>query len=65
MTRTMSTSVLLTEVELALLAGRNLAQIEHEILASSGLDEESQPAVWLRALGSSPARVAERALPPE
>lgn len=29
----------MTEVELALLAGRNLAQIEAEILAPSGLDE--------------------------
>jgi hypothetical protein len=42
---------LLTEVELAVLAGRNLAQIEAEILADSGLDEESQSAVWLYAWG--------------
>jgi hypothetical protein len=51
MTRTVSTSELLTEVELAVLVGRNLAQIEAEILASSGLDEESQSAVWLGAWG--------------
>jgi hypothetical protein len=38
---------LLVEVELAVLAGQNLAQIEIEILASSGLDEESQSAAWL------------------
>ena len=51
MTRTVSTSELLTEVELAVLAGRNLAQIEAEILAPSGLDEESRSAVWLCAWG--------------
>jgi hypothetical protein len=51
MTRSLSARELLTEVELALLAGRNLAQIEAEILSSSGLDEESQSAAWLYAWG--------------
>lgn len=41
----------MTEVELAVLAGRNLDQIEAEILGSSGLDEEAQSAVWLYAWG--------------
>jgi hypothetical protein len=45
----MSAGELLIEVELAVLAGRSLEQIEAEILASSGLDEESQSAVWLYA----------------
>jgi hypothetical protein len=49
MTRPASTRELLTEVELAVLAGRDLAQIEAEIIAASGLDEESQSAVWLYA----------------
>jgi hypothetical protein len=44
-----STLELLTEVQSALLAGRNLVQIEAEIIAASGLDEESQSAVWLYA----------------
>jgi len=34
---------------LALLAGRNLQQIESEILADGALDEESQAAAWLYA----------------
>jgi hypothetical protein len=51
MTRSVSARGLLVEVELALLAGRNLAQIEAEILASSGLDEESESAVGLSARG--------------
>jgi hypothetical protein len=58
-----STSELLTEVELAVLAGRNLAQIEEEIVASSGLDEDSQSAVWLYAWGYR-ERLAERGCPP-
>ena len=51
MTRSMSARELVTEVELAVLAGRNLDQIEAEILGSSGLDEEARSAVWLYAWG--------------
>ena len=51
MTRSMSARELVTEVELAVLAGRNLDQIEAEVLGSSGLDEEAQSAVWLYAWG--------------
>jgi hypothetical protein len=40
---------LLVEVELAVPAGQNLARIEIEIPASSGLDEESQSAAGLYA----------------
>jgi hypothetical protein len=49
MTRPASASELVSQVELAALAGRSLEQIEAVILASSGLDEESQAAVWLYA----------------
>jgi hypothetical protein len=52
MTRSVSTPELLTEVEFAVLAGRDLAQIEAEIIAAAGLDEESQSAVRLYAWGS-------------
>jgi hypothetical protein len=45
----MSARELLIEVELAVLAGRSLEQIEAEMLADWGLDEESQSAVWLYA----------------
>lgn len=45
----MSPPELLTEVEFAVMTGRDLAQVEAEIIAPSGLDEESQSAVWLYA----------------
>jgi len=44
-----ATSTLITQVELALLAGRNLDQIESEILESSEDDEELRAAAWLYA----------------
>jgi len=40
---------LVTAVELALLEGRNLDQIETEILAVSEVDEETRAATWLYA----------------
>jgi hypothetical protein len=52
MTRSMSARELVIEVELAVLAGRNLDQIEAEILGSSGLDEQARSAVWLYAWGN-------------
>jgi hypothetical protein len=55
---------LLVEVELAVLAGQNLAQIEIEILASSGLDEESQSAAWLYAWGHRERSSRVVSLPP-
>jgi hypothetical protein len=56
---------LLTEVELAVLAGRNLDQIEAEIIDSSGLDEDSQSAAWLYAWSyDRHASWTEFALPP-
>lgn len=59
------TRELLTEVELAVLAGRNLDQIEAEILDSSGLDEDSQSAAWLYAWSyDRHASWTEFALPP-
>jgi hypothetical protein len=64
MKRSVSAGELLTEVELAVLAGRNLAQIEDEILESSGLDEESQSAAWLYAW-SCRARAADAITPPD
>jgi hypothetical protein len=65
MTRSVTAGELLTKVELAVLAGRKLAQIEAEILTSSGLDEESQSAAWLYAwgCGERPSRT-EPLLPP-
>ena len=38
-----------TQVELALLAGRNLEQIETELLAGGHGDEDEQAAAWLYA----------------
>ena len=38
---------LITRVNLALLAGRNLQQIEDEVLATSGLDDETWAVAWL------------------
>jgi hypothetical protein len=49
MSRAASPVALITEVELALLAGRNLEQIEAEILARCDVDEDSQAAAWLYA----------------
>lgn len=49
MERTSGASVLLTQVELALLCGRNLEQIETELLSGSEADEDEQAAVWLYA----------------
>jgi hypothetical protein len=49
MTRPASVGALVTRVELAVLADRSLEQIEAEILACCGLDEESQAALWLYA----------------
>jgi hypothetical protein len=40
---------LLAEIELAVLAGRSLEQIEAEVLGDCGLDEESVAAMWLYA----------------
>ncbi|HYB28176.1 MAG TPA: hypothetical protein VEF89_16290 [Solirubrobacteraceae bacterium] len=49
----MSTAItsagLVTAVELALLEGRNLEQIETEILAVSDVDEETRAVTWLYA----------------
>jgi hypothetical protein len=42
-----ATSALITQVELALLADRNLEQIEIEILESGEGDEELRTAAWL------------------
>ena len=47
--RPVARSSLVTEVELALLAGRRLDEIEGEILAGSDSDEESKAAAWLYA----------------
>jgi hypothetical protein len=49
MERTSSASELLTQVELALLGGRNLEQIETEFLTDGRIDEDEQAAVWLCA----------------
>jgi hypothetical protein len=60
MTRSMSARELVTEVELAVLAGRNLDQIEAEILGSSGLDEEARS-----AFGSTRGGYGERLSRPQ
>jgi hypothetical protein len=49
MERTSGASALLTKVEIALLGGRNLEQIETELLSGSNVDEDEQAAVWLYA----------------
>jgi hypothetical protein len=49
MTEAASAGALRTEIELAVLAGRSLEQIEAEILTDCGLDEESVAAMWLYA----------------
>ena len=49
MSRPPTRSALVTKVELALLAGRRLEEIEGETLASSDADEESKAAAWLYA----------------
>jgi hypothetical protein len=64
MTQAVSARELLIEVELAVLAGRNLAQIEAEILAPSGLDEESQSTVWLYAWGYRERASRKESFPP-
>jgi hypothetical protein len=51
MTRSVDAKELLTEVELAVIAGRNLAQIETEVLASARLDEEAPAAARRYACG--------------
>jgi hypothetical protein len=69
MRRAASPVALVTAVELALLSGRNLKQIEAEILARCDLDEESQAAAWLYAwccedrlpAGQAPVAPATRA----
>ena len=42
-------SALITRVEVALLQGRNLEQIETELRTESRVDEDEQAAVWLYA----------------
>ena len=64
MTRSVSTPELLTEVEFAVLAGRDLAQIEAEIIAAAGLDEESQSAVWLYAWATAAHAPRKRSILP-
>ncbi|HYB27239.1 MAG TPA: hypothetical protein VEF89_11540 [Solirubrobacteraceae bacterium] len=58
MERSSSASALRTQVELALLGGRNLEPIETELLTRSHLDKDEQTAVWLyawsRGAASSP-----------
>lgn len=49
MTHITTAADLLTEVELALLSGRNLEQIEGEVLAGQELNEQSHEATWLDA----------------
>jgi hypothetical protein len=51
-----ATSTLITQVELALLAGRNLDQIESEILESREDDEELRAAAWLYAWSCTDGR---------
>jgi hypothetical protein len=48
----------LTRVELALLAGRSLEQIERDVIAGCAPDEESVAPVWLppRSQGPGPER---------
>jgi hypothetical protein len=48
-----SQSPLRLEVELALVAGRSLEQIESEVLARRALDEDSIAAMWLYAWSRS------------
>jgi hypothetical protein len=49
MTQSASTRDLLTEIEHSVSVGRSLPEIDAEILASSGLNEESQATAWLYA----------------
>jgi hypothetical protein len=49
MRRASSPPTLVTQVELALIAGRTLEQIEAEILVRCEVDEESKAAAWLYA----------------
>ena len=49
MERTSTASALITRVEVALLNGRNLEQIETELLTGGDVDEDEQAAVWLYA----------------
>ncbi len=49
MTPAATSAALITQVELALLAGRNLEQIESEILEYWEADEDLQAAAWLYA----------------
>jgi hypothetical protein len=54
MTRSANTEGLLTKVELALLAHRNLAQVEREHWRSSGANHAVSPAV--SRAGESPSK---------
>ena len=45
-TRSLSARELLDDIDVAVLAGQDSAQIEAEILASPGLQEESRSAAW-------------------
>ena len=49
MTSAANPAPLIMQVELALLAGRNLEQIEHEILECDDEDDELQAVAWLYA----------------
>ena len=49
MTPAATSAALITQVELALLAGRNLEQIESEVLEYWEDDEDLQAAAWLYA----------------
>jgi hypothetical protein len=49
MERTSVASALITRVEVALLNGRNLEQIETELLTGGHVDEDEQAAAWLYA----------------
>jgi len=51
-----ATSALITQVELALLVGRNLDQIESEILGSREDDEELRAAAWSYAWSCTDGR---------
>ena len=55
---------LLSEVELALVAGRSLEQIEAEVLAGCELDVDSVAAMWLYAWSREDRANSRRFLPP-
>ena len=58
MTPAAASAALITQVELALLAGRNLEQIESEILEYWADDEDLQAAAWLYAWSCTDAAPA-------